>query len=88
MATDKFSTFARGLTAPASDAFDITADDNTDFATTARAIYVGRTGDVALVTLEGTTVTFVGLQAGTVLPVSTARVRATGTTASDLIGLV
>lgn len=88
MAIDKFKTFARGMNAPASDAFDIVPDDGQDLPFVTRGLYVGGTGNVRLVTLEGSTTTFKNLSAGTVLPVSASRVLATGTTVSDLIGLV
>jgi hypothetical protein len=88
MPTDRFGTHTRGLTAPASGAFAITPSDAAELTETARAIYVGGAGTIALVTKDGTTVSFVGLSAGTVLPVSTVRVLATGTTATSLVGLV
>lgn len=88
MPSDRFGTHARGLSAPASSAFPIAPNDAVELAETARAIYVGGAGTIALVTKEGSTVSFVGLSAGTVLPVSTVRVLATGTTATNLVGLV
>ena len=45
-------------------------------------------GDLAVVTLGGTTVLFAGLSAGTTLPCSVSRVHATNTTAANLVGLV
>jgi hypothetical protein len=68
----------------ASDAFAITPSD----ATTQRAaaVYVGGTGNVALKTEDGTSVTFVGAQAGTILPVKTLQILATNTTATSLVG--
>ncbi|MEM6761254.1 MAG: hypothetical protein AAF615_00105, partial [Pseudomonadota bacterium] len=83
-----FKTFARGMNAPASDAFAIVPDDGQDLPFVTRGLYAGGTGDVRVVTLEGSTATFRNLAAGTVLPVSASRVLATGTTASDLLGLV
>lgn len=52
-----------------------------------RAIYVGGAGDISIDDLTGTTVVFVGVVAGSVLPVQTELVNATGTTATDLIAL-
>lgn len=88
MPIDNFQSFQRGLTAPAADAFAIVKSDTTDFAYTARAIYVGGSGDVALMTLTGNAVTFKALSAGTVLPVSAVRVNNTGTTATNLVALL
>lgn len=51
------------------------------------AIYVGGAGNVAVVTKNGDTVTFTAPPVGTILPVSTSKVLATGTTATLLIGL-
>ena len=48
-------------------------------------IYVGGTGNVKVVTAQGTTVTFVGLPAGAVIPVQVIQVYATDTTATNLV---
>jgi len=85
---DAYRSYDRGLNAPAADAFPITPADGTDLSVAARALYVGGAGDVEVVTLAGTTVRFVGLGAGTTLPCSVRRVRATNTTASNIVGLV
>lgn len=87
MPTDAFSNQNPGLSAPASDGFAITPNDGADLARVPRAIFVGGAGAVALVTKRGTTLTFSGLTAGTILPVRANRVLATGTTATLLIGL-
>jgi hypothetical protein len=51
------------------------------------AVYVGSAGDVALVTQGGDVVTFVGVPAGTILPINVVRVNDTNTSADDLVGL-
>lgn len=71
----------------AGDGFAITPNDSTDLASDAAGIYVGVTGNVTLVTAKGTTLLFTAVPAGTVIPVDTRRVLATGTAASGLIGL-
>lgn len=71
----------------ASDGFAITPDDSNDLAVDAGSIYVGVTGNIALVTVGGTTLTFLAVQAGSILAVKARRVLATGTTATNLIGL-
>jgi hypothetical protein len=86
--TDYFASYPRTLDAPASDGFAITPSDSADLVVAARSIYIGGDGDVSLITTGGTTLTFTGLLAGTILPVRAQRVRVTGTTASNLIGLV
>lgn len=72
----------------AHNAFVITKSDTTVFPAHADAIYVGGAGDVAVRTVRGTTLTFSGMQAGSVLPVRCDMVMSTNTTATNLVGLV
>ena len=66
----------------------VTPSDSTDLTySTCRAIYVGGDGNISLVDGAGTTVTFTGVTAGSILPVQTARINATGTTATSLVAL-
>jgi hypothetical protein len=83
--TDKFFYHAASLESPASHAFSITPDNDTDLAYLPRAIYVGGYGSLAIVTPSGETVTFV--DASGWMPIRAARVLATGTTATDLVGV-
>lgn len=48
-------------------------------------LYVGGAGDVVVTTVAGTSLTFVGAQAGSILPIKATHVTA-GTTATNLIG--
>ncbi len=84
---DNFDPYQPGLNSPASDGFAITPHDSNQLARTTRYIYVGGAGAVALVTKAGTTLTFAAVPVGTVLPVRASIVKATGTTATNLIGL-
>lgn len=77
---------------PAGYAWAVTKDDTNDLSKHARAIYVGGAGDLAVQAFDPSTnklanVTFVGLAAGTLLPVRTKRVLATGTTATSIVAL-
>ena len=66
--------------------FAITPSDTAkfNFPTT---VYVGTTGNVAVYDwYTGTLLTYVGLPAGSTVPVQVERVMATNTTASNLIG--
>ena len=47
-------------------------------------LYVGGAGNVSVVTLGGDTITFVGVPAGTTLPIQVVKLRATGTTATQV----
>ena len=72
---------------PASYAAAVTPSDSTNFAVTARALYIGAAGNVTLVLVDGTSVLFTALNAGTILPVRCIRVNATATTASAIVAL-
>jgi len=52
-----------------------------------RAIYVGGTGDVAVVTVGGNAVTFKAVPVGTILPIEVNIIKSTGTTATLMLGL-
>lgn len=79
-----FSTVAPSYVAK--DAFAVTPSDVTVFSPEARGLYVGGAGNVAVVTKGGTTVTFTGVAAGTVLPIRVTKVMSTNTTATAIIG--
>lgn len=85
--TDRFNSRAEGLTAPARHGFDITPADGADLGELTRALYVGGAGNVTLVMASGAEVTLAGLLAGSLLPLRVRRVKATGTTATALVGL-
>jgi hypothetical protein len=86
--SDPFATTSPGLGGPAGHAFAVTPNDGADLAVITRGLYVGTGGDLSLV-LKGdaAAVSFAGVASGSVLPLRVARVRATGTTASDIVGL-
>jgi hypothetical protein len=85
--TDTFKTHGRSLTSPPEDAAAITPDDGQDLAVATRAVWVGGGGDLRLRMLGGAEVTLQGVAAGSLLPLRVARVFATGTTATALVGL-
>ncbi len=84
---DAFADHAVGLTAPASRAEVVTPSDTVDLGYATRALYIGQTGNVRVLTASGDTVVFANLQGGVVYPFRVNRVFATGTTAADIIGL-
>lgn len=85
--TEKYESRADNSAAPARRGFAITANDATDLAAETRAIYVGVAGDVVAVLSSGDEVTFAGVVGSTVLPIRARRIKATGTTATQLVGL-
>ena len=74
-------------TESADHAFAITPSNSVNFDYTVRGVYVGGAGNVVIVTPNFNAVTFVGVPAGTVLPVKAVRVNSTSTTATSLVGL-
>lgn len=85
---DRFSSNAPSLTAPASHGFSIAPSDTLDLPEATRAVYVGSGGTLALRLVSGATVTLSGVPGGTLLPLRSDRILATGTTAGALVGLV
>jgi hypothetical protein len=85
---DSFLHHQAGLDSPAFEATSVTPSDSVDLGFTARGLYVGSGGDVAVIPKNGSTaVTLRNVQSGTVLPVSVKRVLATGTTATQIVAL-
>ena len=69
-------------------ALAVTPNDSTVLQAGIRALYVGGAGNVSVITVGGQTVTFVGVGAGSMLPIQVARVRATDTTATSILALI
>ena len=65
----------------------ITTSNSTVYAPVFRALYIGVTGDVKVRTIQGTDVTFVAHPVGYLLAMVD-KVYATGTTATNILGLV
>jgi hypothetical protein len=84
--TDTFENHARSLTSPPEHGGAVIPDDATDLPYVTRAIYVGGTGDLALRLLGGEEVVLANVPAGTLLPIRAARVLASGTSASQVVG--
>lgn len=84
---DDFASYQTGLTAPATAAEIITPSDTDDLEFVTRALYVGESGDVNVTLKSGDTVLLRNLQAGVFYPLRVSYVLATGTTATDIIGL-
>ena len=72
---------------PAGYAEEITPAD-TDLSRDMRALYIGTGGNLTVVTSGGDTVTFNSVLSGTILPVRVIQVKSTGTTATQIVGLI
>lgn len=84
---DPFESRFTELTSPAKNGFAITPHDTNNLTADTRAIYVGGAGNIALVTSAGDEITLNGALAGTIIPIRATKVKSTGTTATNLVGL-
>lgn len=75
------------ITAPADNAEAVTPHDTTILANRSRGLYVGTAGNVAVKMINGQTVTFANVPAGSLLPIRVESVLSTGTTASNIVRL-
>ena len=88
MIEDRFHASVDSPMAPSEFCFSITPSDIEDLSYATKAIYVGEGGDITLRSLRGNEdVTFRNVSSGMILDVRALAVRATGTTALDLVGL-
>lgn len=88
MPQDPFSS-TDSVTSPSREWFDIAPSDNVDLSFIPKAIYVGTGGDLVVSSARtNSEVIFRNVPSGAVLDIRPAAVRETGTTASDLVGLV
>jgi hypothetical protein len=85
---DNFSDHLQSLNSPGYDAAAVTPADGTDLNPYARALYIGVTGDVTVDMASGleTTILFKAVPVG-MLWIRVKRVRATGTTATNIVAL-
>lgn len=72
---------------PKSGIFSVTPNNSSDLPYTGVVLYIGTGGDVKVDASIGGTEIFKNLPDGSVLPVKVDRVYASGTTATDIIGL-
>lgn len=73
------------MVGPVTGAAAVTPADGSDLDRTARALWVGVAGDVVVVLQDGSEVTLKGVQG--LLPAVVKRVKATDTTATDIVAL-
>jgi hypothetical protein len=86
-ATDKHIQVPMQMDDPARSAVAVTPSDTTEFSTVTRALFVGGAGAVTALMADGTTCTFTGVTAGSVLPIRIRRVNSTSTTATNMVAL-
>ena len=75
------------LNAPADNAEAVTPHDTNTLAYVSRALWVGGAGNITVVMKDGTTILFSGVPAGAWMPIRVSQVRATGTTATNIVAV-
>jgi hypothetical protein len=85
---DAFSNLSKGLSSPVDSGGAITPHDTNALPRVYRAVWVGTGGDIVLrLRNDAGDVTMTNVPGGTLLPLRPTHIRATGTTASGLVGL-
>ena len=82
---DNYANCGDDLLGPARHAAAVTPSNTVDLPTASKRLWVGAIGDVTLITVGGDTVTYTAVPAGTYLNVRAARVKSTGTSASNIV---
>lgn len=72
---------------PPRNAVSVTKSDTNDLAYTSRGVYIGTTGNLAVIMDGGQSVVFKNLAAGMMHPMRVTRVLSTGTTAVDILAV-
>lgn len=84
---DPFDTASDSLIAPAREAFAVIPKDTGELSRATKAVYVGTGGDIVLRAVgSDTDVTLRNVAGGSVIAIRLRAVRASGTTAADLVG--
>jgi len=87
MTQDPFAAVSDSVIAPASEAFAIIPKDNGELTRATKALYVGTGGDIVLRAVGSQEdVTLRNVVAGSVIAIRVRAIRATGTTAANLVG--
>jgi hypothetical protein len=87
--SDAFASFADHAAAPAMRALAVVPHDTIGLAAVPKALFVGTGGNLVLRGAGGgADVLFKNVASGAVLPIRASHVRATGTTAADLVALI
>ena len=75
------------VTSNATSGVSVTPNDSTSLSKVTRGIYLGGSGDVVVTMADGMDVTFKSLAAGVIHPISVTKVKATGTTATNIVAV-
>jgi hypothetical protein len=85
---DPFATYSDSVGAPATRVVVVTPHDSTALTDIPKALYVGTAGNITMRGVNGTSdAVWKNVPAGTTLPFRAQFIRATGTTAADILAL-
>lgn len=88
MASDKYGIGQDNVTSPSMNPIAVVPHDSNLLPTIPKGLWIGTGGDVTLRAVNGgVDVVFKAVPSGHILPVRAAAVRATGTTATDIVAL-
>ena len=85
MALNLYAGMGGDMASPSADGVANTPSDTVDLAVAPRRIWSGSGGNITIVTLAGTTLTYTNVPAGTYLQIRPSRIKATGTTATSMV---
>lgn len=86
-AVDQFSALKPSLSDPCSTGAAVTPHDTSELTDITRMIYVGGAGTLTVVTAAGDTLAFGAVTAGSLLPLRVKIIKATGTSATNIVAL-
>lgn len=80
--------FVQVVDGTAQKAVSVTPNDTTNLSGGAtKGIYIGGTGNISVTMADGTDVVFTALSSGMIHPISVLKVKATGTTATNIVAV-
>lgn len=82
---DRYAGSGDDLLSPASDGAAVTPSDTVPLPTASKRLWIGGAGAITLITVRGTTLTYTGVPAGAYLYIRAQQVKATGTTATNIV---
>jgi hypothetical protein len=85
LAMDLYEGAGSDLLGPAANGAAVAPSDTANLPVASKRLWIGGAGNVSLVTVNGTALTYTAVPAGTYLQVRAQQVKATGTTATDII---
>ncbi len=88
MQQDPFRNQADSPMAPAEFCFEITPSDTAELMCATKALYIGEGGDLVVTSVRADNpVVFTGVPSGSIIDVRARKISASGTTATNIIGL-